>query len=470
MASKRDAVLRRSVLILDGAVVLLSTALAWLAHENLRPHFTFFKEGPRFPEYAMVAYLVVPLWLALVTTLRLHRVFERAWTRFELLVELLKLHALGFLAISALLFITQAIINRAIVGTFLLCSFALMYLERAVLARWARYQHEQGQSQERLLLVGEPSPELAAFVAASQQTDFPPRVVGLLCDGQPAPELPPRRGAVAELPRALHDEAVDQVLFFPPMNHPDRAIEALRACEAAGVTAAFAVDLVYRYPVAPDVVSLYQRPFLTFELVPKRTGALSVKHGLDFAVALVGVLAISPLLLLIAFAILVSMGRPVLFAQERVGLHGRRFRMLKFRTMVREAEAQRAELAERNEMSGPVFKIADDPRVTRLGRLLRRWSLDELPQLFNVLSGAMSLVGPRPLPSSEQQDIEGWYRRRLTMKPGITGLWQVSGRSNVDFDEWMKLDLAYVEQWSLRLDLLILLRTLPAVLSRRGAH
>jgi lipopolysaccharide/colanic/teichoic acid biosynthesis glycosyltransferase len=166
----------------------------------------------------------------------------------------------------------------------------------------------------------------------------------------------------------------------------------------------------------------------------------------------------------------VTMGRPVLFGQGRAGLHGRRFRMLKFRTMVKDAEARQAELMAANQMSGPVFKIDRDPRITRLGRLLRRTSLDELPQLFNVLSGSMSLIGPRPLPTKEQEQIRGWHRRRLSMKPGITGLWQVSGRSQIDFEDWMRLDLRYIDEWSLTLDLVILLRTVPAVLTSRGAH
>ena len=163
------------------------------------------------------------------------------------------------------------------------------------------------------------------------------------------------------------------------------------------------------------------------------------------------------------------MGRPILFTQERAGLFGRRFRMLKFRTMARDAEAKQEALRERNEMSGPVFKLTGDPRVTKLGRLLRRSSIDELPQLLNVLGGSMSLVGPRPLPWREQQAMSGWHRRRLSMKPGLTGLWQVSGRNDVDFEQWMRLDLRYVDEWSLGRDAKILLKTIPTVLLGRGA-
>ncbi|HTU60680.1 MAG TPA: sugar transferase, partial [Polyangiales bacterium] len=210
--------------------------------------------------------------------------------------------------------------------------------------------------------------------------------------------------------------------------------------------------------------------FVSFEVAPKPREALALKYALDPILAALLIALLSPLLVLVALAVAISMARPVLFVQERAGLHGRPFRMLKFRTMQRGAAAQQSSLRPENAMSGPVFKLHDDPRVTPLGRWLRRTSLDELPQLFNVLTGSMSLVGPRPLPLSEQAEIRGWQRRRLTMKPGLTCLWQVSGRSDTDFVDWMLLDLKYIQDWSLWLDLAILLRTVPVVLFGRGAR
>jgi len=214
----------------------------------------------------------------------------------------------------------------------------------------------------------------------------------------------------------------------------------------------------------------YEHAFVTFEVAPKRTDALVLKHALDVVGAALLLLVLSPVFLAISLAIWQRMSRPILFVQQRAGLHGRPFRMLKFRTMRQDAQAQQSELRVANEMSGPVFKLRDDPRVTPLGRLLRRTSLDELPQLLNVLTGSMSLVGPRPLPVSEQAAIRGWQRRRLTMKPGLTCLWQVSGRSDTDFVDWMLLDLKYIQDWSLWLDLVVMLKTVPVVLFGRGAR
>jgi lipopolysaccharide/colanic/teichoic acid biosynthesis glycosyltransferase len=259
-------------------------------------------------------------------------------------------------------------------------------------------------------------------------------------------------------------------LFFPPFDQPAAVPAALKVSETVGVPASFPIRLEQPFEAKPEVRLLFGRPFVTFEVSPKPAVLLATKRAIDFTLAAAAVVLLAPLFLLAALAILAAMGRPVLFAQERAGLYGRRFRMLKFRTMEREAEAERDALLARNEMSGPVFKLTDDPRVTRLGRWLRKYSIDELPQLANVLFGSMSLVGPRPLPIREQKEIRGWHRRRLSMKPGITGLWQVSGRSEVDFEEWMKLDLRYVDEWSLRLDAWILLRTVPAVLLGRGSR
>ena len=194
------------------------------------------------------------------------------------------------------------------------------------------------------------------------------------------------------------------------------------------------------------------------------------KRCLDVALAFVAIVMLLPLFAIVAAAVAIDSGWPPLYGQTRVGLNGRRFRMWKFRTMVKDAERLQARLESLNEVQGPVFKITRDPRVTTVGRVLRRTSIDELPQLFNVLNGDMSLVGPRPLPI---RDVLRFTRssdmRRFSVRPGLTGLWQVSGRSRLDFDQWITLDLRYIDRWSLALDFLILARTIPAVIRGTGA-
>jgi exopolysaccharide biosynthesis polyprenyl glycosylphosphotransferase len=211
--------------------------------------------------------------------------------------------------------------------------------------------------------------------------------------------------------------------------------------------------------------------YLRFTTEPKSGTSLMMKRVGDFLGALIFLTLLSPVLLITALLVKLTSRGPAIFRQERAGMNGRVFTLYKFRTMVEGAEKQRQELESKNEMEGPVFKIKEDPRVTGLGRFLRRTSLDEFPQMWNVVKGDMSLVGPRPLPVYEVEKFEPWQRRRMSMRPGITCLWQVSGRNKVTtFVEWMRLDLEYVDRWSLGLDLKILLKTVPAVLGGRGAY
>jgi exopolysaccharide biosynthesis polyprenyl glycosylphosphotransferase len=195
-----------------------------------------------------------------------------------------------------------------------------------------------------------------------------------------------------------------------------------------------------------------------------------LKRSSDIALAGIGALIMLPFMLMIAAAIKLDSAGPVFYAQQRIGRHGKPFRCFKFRSMVVDAELMVGELAELNEASGPLFKLRDDPRRTRVGRFLRRFSLDELPQIWNVLTGEMSIVGPRPNLPSEVEQYQEWHKKRLLVSPGITGLWQVSGRSDLTFDEMALLDVYYVENWNVLSDLSIMLRTIPAVLRARGAY
>jgi exopolysaccharide biosynthesis polyprenyl glycosylphosphotransferase len=227
------------------------------------------------------------------------------------------------------------------------------------------------------------------------------------------------------------------------------------------------MDVLDRAIAVGKVEELDGTPVFSLVSGPDRTIALAAKRILDVVISVLALILLSPLLLGIAIAILRDDGRPVLFTQERLGLHGRPFRVVKFRTMARDAEARLAELQAHNEIKGRAFKMTNDPRVTSVGRFLRRTSLDELPQLINVFRGEMSLVGPRPPLPGEVDGYDLWHRRRLSMKPGITGLWQVRARREPEFDRWVAADLEYIDRWSLWLDLKILARTIPAAMQGR---
>ncbi len=298
----------------------------------------------------------------------------------------------------------------------------------------------------------------------------PIEVVGFLSLKElPANGLRPL-GSLADLEDVLGSEQIDEVIIADPDFPEVEAVELVDQCHQRGV----------RVRIAPSTMEIliHRAEFVPGQSVPLFELGSPVFEGIDFALKrtfdIVGatllLLLLSPLLLAIVLAVRVSSRGPIVFRSTRRGIGQRPFQCLKFRTMHTDAEYRQADLEELNEASGALFKIREDPRLTPVGRLLRRFSMDELPQLVNVLRGEMSLVGPRPLPERDYEMLEDWHRKRYLVLPGITGLWQVSGRSELDFDDLVHLDFIYLERWSLALDLTILLKTIPAVLSQRGAY
>lgn len=280
--------------------------------------------------------------------------------------------------------------------------------------------------------------------------------------GQELPHL----GCVREIAEVLCSVAVDEVLVTLPIKSCyDTIQETVKTCEEAGVQVSIDADL-FQSEITQASTS---RDSIVYSCVPYSRWQLRLKRAIDIFGALVGITIFALPMLVIAALIKLTSRGPVFFRQTRVGRNHRQFEILKFRTMIVDAERKMEELKHLNEVDGPVFKIKKDPRITWIGALLRKLSLDELPQFFNVLFGEMSLVGPRPPIPAEVTEYEWWQRRRLSMKPGITCFWQVSGRNNIGFEEWMQLDLQYIDHWSIGLDFVLLLKTIPAVVQGRGA-
>jgi len=285
----------------------------------------------------------------------------------------------------------------------------------------------------------------------------------------------PSEGTPEEFTNLLKRESVARVIFAPKQTEFGELAELVEICELQGVEAWISADFIQTQVARPDFDSMGGKPMLVLRSTPELSWALWVKGAIDFLVSAV-VLGASVVLIWWWVALIIKIGSPrdpVFFRQKRAGRYGKPFTMWKFRTMHTDAEDQLDDIkeSEGNEMSGPVFKLENDPRVFGFGNFLRRTSIDELPQLLNVLRGEMSLVGPRPLPLYEvEQFAKSEHRRRLSVKPGITCLWQVSGRNKItSFDEWVRLDLEYIDNWSLGLDLRILFKTVPAVLRRKGS-
>jgi len=322
------------------------------------------------------------------------------------------------------------------------------------------------------------SGERARRIAASVERESRPRahVCGFLDDDPADADLRALGdrylGRLDQLSQVAARYAVDWVIYGLPRRFlaHDSTANAIGLCETLGIDLTIPVDLFdtrAAYVIRRDVAGL---PAISFSVHGRHARwQFALKRALDVAGALAALLITLPVWIAVAIAIKLDSPGPIFFVQPRCGRYGRPFPFLKFRTMVTDAEARKAALRKQNEKSGPVFKMQRDPRVTRVGRILRKYSLDELPQLLNVLAGHMSLVGPRPPVPSEVEKYELDHRGRLSMRPGITCLWQVSGRNEIEFEDWVKLDIEYVERWSLLLDLQILLATFPAVISGRGA-
>jgi exopolysaccharide biosynthesis polyprenyl glycosylphosphotransferase len=277
---------------------------------------------------------------------------------------------------------------------------------------------------------------------------------------------------VEQLNTIIANKTVDEVLVSLPIDKYGPLVQAIvHQCEEQGIIVRVRTEMSTLRIARSYVDDLHGVPIVTIQSGPQDGWQLFAKRLIDIVASTVLLLVLAPLFIAVVLFIKWDSPGPVFFGQERVGFNKRRFRMLKFRTMINGSDQQQCSLEHLNEAQGPVFKIKNDPRITRVGAFLRRYSIDELPQLVNVLKGEMSLVGPRPLPVRDVERIDTqWHKRRFSIKPGITCLWQVNGRSNIGFNEWVRMDLDYIDTWSLGLDLLILVKTIPAVFRGPGAY
>jgi exopolysaccharide biosynthesis polyprenyl glycosylphosphotransferase len=369
---------------------------------------------------------------------------------------------LGLIIALSAYFFKLRVDSRAVMPIFAAFATVLILVREWITVGNYRRAVRSGRIRERVLLVG-----TAADMLAFRSTLTPSEIMEI----EMADDVDITTRSMADFVESVHQHTPERVIFVGSHGELGRLQEYIGACETEGVESWLSADFMQTAIARPDFDHFGGRPMLVFRTAPSVSWALFLKHLFDRVIALVILAAFFWLFVIIALAIKLTSKGPVIFRQARGGKNGRPFSMFKFRTMRTDAEMQREELQRFNVMSGPVFKVENDPRVTAVGRFLRKTSLDELPQLFNVLLGDMSLVGPRPLPMYEVERIEATaHRRRLSMKPGITCLWQISGRNNVtSFDRWVALDLEYIDNWSPLLDVRILLKTIPVVLFGWGA-
>jgi exopolysaccharide biosynthesis polyprenyl glycosylphosphotransferase len=504
MLKERARLLHVSVFCLDLALVAAAFVAAhWLRSVVLPAvaHGSFPGELYALRFYLPLLPVALSVWGLLLLRFRRYRshrttpLLREAW-------EVVQVSGAATVTFTLLLYVLrldermlpQDRVSRAWLLLFagLACLFLLA--EKVLLRLVARYVRSRGLNYRTLLLVGTgPSAQaLARSIAEHAWWGF--RLIGCVevpDDDAAAGAAPPARSAFAvstrqsggrrqlagvpvlgrvhDVPRILQELVVDDVVFAVGPRELEGLDGLYLALHEQGIRTFFALDFFPQTQAKAQITEIDGIPLLTYANAPTNPLLLACKRTLDVALSTLILLLALPIVVMVALAVRVTSGGSVLFRQTRCGLNGRRFTLYKFRTMIEDAEERLAEVQHLNEMDGPVFKVRDDPRVTRLGRILRRFSLDELPQLWNVLRGDMSLVGPRPPIPDEVARYERWQRRRLSMKPGLTCLWQVNGRNELDFGSWMELDLQYIDSWSLGLDLKILLKTIPVVLSGRGA-
>jgi len=364
--------------------------------------------------------------------------------------------------------------SRAMLIEVGLLTILLLALVRGAEGLAIAYLRRRGVGIKRVVIVGAGEIGRTVMRTIVARPDLGYRVVGFVDDNPEKGYTDIGRfkalGPLDNLPAILDEERPDEVIITLPWMYHRKIMGIVRECERRRVRPRIVPDLFQMSLTQVNVEDLGGVPLIGVRSVAISKGALLVKRLIDVTVAAVGLVLCAPLFLLIALAIRLDSPGPIIFRQTRVGLRGRHFEMYKFRSMHVGAEEQQDMLADLNEADGPIFKIRDDPRLTRVGRILRRLSLDELPQLVNVLRGEMSLVGPRPPIPAEVEKYQEWHKKRLEAPPGMTGLWQVSGRSRLSFDEMVLLDIYYIENWSLWLDFKILMRTIPKVLLGEGAY
>ncbi len=429
-------------------------------------------------DYLVVLGIALPLFNILISMLGGYRSM-----RFMKARQIFRLAFMSagvvFLCVGSLLFLLKLDLSRSFVGLFCGLSAMCLFLERFSVLQLLRYWRIRGKNFRNALIVGTGAQARKIYLELIREPELGVRIVGFVTldkGGLKADseiyDLPARIVADEKsFESVLKRFAVDEVFFTDALEHFSKTNEMAQIAAEEGVGVTLAADFFSLELSRSDISYFRSVPLIHYHSTPVDNAGLVVKRIVDITLSSILIVVLSPILCLTALAIKLDSPGPVLFCQRRVGLNGRIFTLLKFRSMVHDAEKLLPNLKNLNEMEGPVFKLRNDPRVTRVGWFVRRFSIDELPQLLNVIKGDMSLVGPRPPLPEEVSLYMRKQRRRLSMRPGMTCIWQVSGRNEIpDFEHWAKLDLEYIDNWSLASDFRLMLRTIPVVISGFGAR
>ncbi|MBI5236613.1 MAG: sugar transferase [Deltaproteobacteria bacterium] len=421
--------------------------------------------------YLWLLVFILPAWSVALVYVGAYRVEKRVSTSSDG-ARIFVAVVLGMAALTAILFLSRSIyFSRLFMLSFALTNIALLVVGRAVFRSFASTWLKRPMNLTNVLVVGtgEAAQRVAALVKGHKELGL--NFVGFVLEEKGVGAgMSSVVGTLDDILGITERHFVDEVVFAVDRERIEKLEDVFLMLEDVGVNTRLVLNIFPHIIARVQVEELDEVPLLTFTTLPADELALFIKRAFDVAASFILMSALSPVFLLAAILVKAASSGPVFFVQQRCGINGRQFAMYKFRSMYSGAHARQSELEHLSASGGPAFKLKDDPRITRIGALLRKMSIDELPQLWNVLKGDMSMVGPRPPVADEVAKYARWQKRRLSMRPGLTCIWQVSGRSNIGFEEWMRLDLQYIDNWSLKLDAKILLKTIPAVLFGRGAY
>ena len=478
MFDRRSKLLGRITLLEDLAVTALAFVVAYYLRDLLAGAELFpghLHQIYPFGYYIPLMLVFLLVWAVVGYFSRFYRDLEMS-NPIQLVLKLLNQLAIVLVFIYAGLYLLRrGDISRTYVMMVGMVDFILLVAGRYVSYSGIAWMRQRLGRFHYFLIIGcgSRAHEMATLIEESRSMGL--RLVGFVNPTSESSKLSDRFGRYEVIPlsaveQVLEDRVVDEVVFAVSMQELARLEPLMSHCANVGVKTRVQLEFLPSPYSRIYLENFRDVPLLSLSTAPESELLLFLKRTVDVVVAALSLVLLVPVLISIAVAIRITSPGDVLFRQTRCGLGGRRFTLYKFRSMLNNAEQLRAELHQLNELDGPAFKISDDPRITPVGRLLRRFSLDELPQLWNILRGDMSFVGPRPAIPDEVGMYEPWQRRRLRMRPGLTCMWVLEGRSDVDFQRWIQLDLAYIDNWSLWLDCKIFLRTIPIVISGKGAY
>jgi exopolysaccharide biosynthesis polyprenyl glycosylphosphotransferase len=483
MLKEKDAAIRRAMMALDIMVISAAFFISYFFRVSFHSFYKFnvfpsrniIRDVPgQFSEYLLILIIAAPLWCFLLhkngmySSWRTRKARNIIWIAFRASV-------MNFVILAATSFIFKLLsVSRLFFIAFALLGFFSLICEKIAVFSIMHMVRKRGRNYRLLLTVGtgRRAADVIKRIKAHPEWGF--RILGAIDDepgrGVESVDGVQIIGGLKDIPEILHNHAVDEVIFVVPRLRLSHIEKSIHDCEIEGVKVSIAVDLFDL-----EIAKSYQNwlegiPLLTFRTTVPNESDLFIKRVIDIVISGICIFFFSPFLLILSIIIKLTSRGSVFYRQERIGLNGRRFTMFKFRTMYVGAEEKLSQVDIYREIYEPQWKKAKLQYVTPIGKFLRKFSLDEFPQLFNVFLGQMSLVGPRPTLPQEVKQYESWHRRRFSMRPGLTCLWQVNGRRKIELHEWMQMDLEYLDNWSLWLDFMILIKTIPAVLFGSGAY